>query len=69
MKLIDEDNAVIYVCGDADNMAKDVNQAFIDVFSEHKGKTSQLSTIYIKLSSCISSTCKVISYSDRMLLN
>jgi methionine synthase reductase len=37
VSLIEERNAVIYVCGDAKNMAKDVNQAFIDIFAKCKG--------------------------------
>ena len=37
VKLIEDNGAVIYVCGDAKNMAKDVNQAFVDVFSTVKG--------------------------------
>ena len=38
VKLIEDNGAVIYVCGDAKNMAKDVNQAFIDVFATVKGR-------------------------------
>ena len=37
VKLLDTSEAVIYVCGDAKNMAKDVNQAFVDVISTVKG--------------------------------
>ena len=37
VKLIEEHHAVVYVCGDARNMAKDVNQAFVDIFSSVKG--------------------------------
>ena len=38
VKLIEDNGAVIYVCGDAKNMAKDVNQAFVDVFATVKGR-------------------------------
>ncbi|KAL4228706.1 hypothetical protein ACF0H5_011749 [Mactra antiquata] len=34
--MIEDKNAVIYVCGDANNMAKDVNEAFIEIFSKTK---------------------------------
>lgn len=36
--LIDEKAAIIYVCGDARNMAKDVSAAFINILREQKGK-------------------------------
>ncbi|KAK3105641.1 hypothetical protein FSP39_002493 [Pinctada imbricata] len=35
--LLDNRGAMVYVCGDAKNMAKDVNQAFMTVLQEHKG--------------------------------
>lgn len=37
VELIEEEGALVYVCGDAKNMAKDVNRAFIDAFSQVKG--------------------------------
>ncbi|KAH3826136.1 hypothetical protein DPMN_128029 [Dreissena polymorpha] len=37
--LIQDKGACVYVCGDARNMAKDVNEAFVDIFAEHKGLT------------------------------
>ncbi|XP_045209128.2 methionine synthase reductase-like [Mercenaria mercenaria] len=40
VSLIEEKGAIVYVCGDAKNMAKDVNQAFIDIFSQCKGISS-----------------------------
>ena len=46
MELIDNLDAVVYVCGDAKNMARDVNQAFIDIFSSVKG-TITIETIKI----------------------
>ena len=37
VKLLEEKKAIVYVCGDAKNMAKDVNEAFIDIVSKEKG--------------------------------
>ncbi|XP_062566305.1 methionine synthase reductase-like [Saccostrea cucullata] len=37
LDLIENRNAVIYVCGDAKNMAKDVNQAFMTILQEKRG--------------------------------
>ena len=37
--LIQDKGACVYVCGDAKNMAKDVNEAFVDIFAEHKGRS------------------------------
>lgn len=37
VKLLDEKGAIVYVCGDARNMAKDVNAAFETVLQEQKG--------------------------------
>lgn len=42
VSLIEEKGAIVYVCGDAKNMAKDVNQAFIEIFSRSKGKCSKV---------------------------
>ena len=36
-ELITEKAASIYVCGDATNMAKDVNAAFVNILQVHKG--------------------------------
>ena len=36
--LVDNKRANMYVCGDAKNMAKDVNEAFMDIWVKHKGK-------------------------------
>lgn len=41
VKLIVEKEAIVYVCGDAKNMAKDVNQAFIDIFATVKGLSEE----------------------------
>ena len=37
-RLIHEKQAVVYVCGDAKNMAKDVNTAFEDLVMKEHGK-------------------------------
>lgn len=37
VKLLDK-GAVVYVCGDATNMARDVAQAFTDIYAKEKGK-------------------------------
>lgn len=44
VKLISEEGAIVYVCGDAKNMAKDVNQAFVDIFAQVKGITADEAT-------------------------
>ena len=33
-----DSGAVVYVCGDANHMAKDVNAAFCSVIQQHKGE-------------------------------
>lgn len=47
-KLIHSDNAHIYVCGDAKNMAKDVQTALHEIGEELGGMTRTQSTDYIK---------------------
>ncbi len=42
-----EDGAYIYVCGDASRMAKDVQQALIQIISEHGGKTPEEAKAYL----------------------
>ncbi|XP_071156703.1 methionine synthase reductase-like isoform X2 [Mytilus edulis] len=39
--LIMEKNATVFVCGDAKNMAKDVNEAFVSVIQSYKGCTAE----------------------------
>ncbi|XP_029468564.1 NADPH--cytochrome P450 reductase isoform X2 [Rhinatrema bivittatum] len=47
-KLISEDNAHIYVCGDARNMARDVQNAFYEIVAEH-GKMDHTQAVdYVK---------------------
>lgn len=41
--------AYFYVCGDASRMAKDVNQALIDIVAEHGGKSVEDAEAYVKL--------------------
>ncbi|EDY83619.1 sulfite reductase (NADPH) flavoprotein, alpha-component [Verrucomicrobiia bacterium DG1235] len=41
--------AYFYVCGDASRMAKDVNQALIDIVAEHGGKSEEDAQAYVKL--------------------
>jgi len=43
-----QDGAYIYVCGDADNMAPDVNEALIDIISEHGQKNRDDATEYLR---------------------
>ncbi len=40
--------AYFYVCGDASRMAKDVNQALIDIVAEHGGMSPEDATAYVK---------------------
>ncbi|MBC2606981.1 assimilatory sulfite reductase (NADPH) flavoprotein subunit [Pelagicoccus albus] len=40
--------AYFYVCGDASRMAKDVNQALIDIVAEHGGKSEEDAIAYVK---------------------
>lgn len=47
VELIDNSGAVVYVCGDAKNMARDVNQAFIDIFSTVKGLSEDEAKKYV----------------------
>lgn len=37
-RLLIESNALVYVCGDAKNMAKNVNDAFEEILQNEKGK-------------------------------
>ncbi|PWA20469.1 hypothetical protein CCH79_00003706, partial [Gambusia affinis] len=47
-KLINTDNAHIYVCGDARNMAKDVQTAFYEIAEEYGSMTRTQATDYVK---------------------
>lgn len=47
LQLIDNQKAVIYVCGDAKNMAKDVNQTFMTIMQEEKGMTESEAKSYV----------------------
>lgn len=42
-----ENGASIYICGDANYMAKDVHQALVDVISEHGNKTIEEANEYL----------------------
>lgn len=44
-KLIINKDAIIYVCGDAKNMSKDVNSAFSQVLADNSGK---IKSFYLK---------------------
>ncbi|MFQ3671761.1 MAG: sulfite reductase subunit alpha [Verrucomicrobiia bacterium] len=44
-----QDGAYFYVCGDAKRMAKDVNQALIDIAIEHGGLSPDAATEYINV--------------------
>ena len=43
-----EAGAFFYVCGDAERMAKDVNQALIDIVAQHGGKSADDAAAYIE---------------------
>uniref|UniRef100_A0A3Q1FKK0 NADPH--hemoprotein reductase n=1 Tax=Acanthochromis polyacanthus TaxID=80966 RepID=A0A3Q1FKK0_9TELE len=47
-KLVNSENAHIYICGDARNMAKDVQAAFYDIAEELGGMTRTQATDYVK---------------------
>ncbi len=44
-----QEGAVFYVCGDAKRMAKDVNQALIDIAAEHGGLSPEAATEYVNV--------------------
>ena len=43
-----EEGAYFYVCGDAERMAKDVNQALLDIIAKEGGKTSEEAEAYLE---------------------
>ena len=43
-----ENGAYLYVCGDADKMAPDVNKALIDIVAEHGGKSRDDAESYVR---------------------
>ncbi|CAF3926461.1 unnamed protein product [Rotaria magnacalcarata] len=47
-KLIKEDNASVYVCGDAKNMARDVHSILIDIAQTYGNMTSERAAAFIK---------------------
>lgn len=47
-KLIHTDNAHLYICGDARNMARDVQNTFYDIAEEVGGLTHTQAVAYIK---------------------
>ncbi|XP_061172476.1 methionine synthase reductase-like [Saccostrea echinata] len=47
LDLIENKSAVIYVCGDAKNMAKDVNQTFMTILQENKGLSESEARSYV----------------------
>ena len=40
VKLLDEKDAIVHLCGDAKGMAKDVSQAFVQILCQVKGNCS-----------------------------
>ncbi|CAF0827749.1 unnamed protein product [Rotaria sordida] len=47
-KLIKEDSASLYVCGDAKNMARDVHSILIDIAQAHGNMTSEQAGTFVK---------------------
>ena len=47
-QLIEKENAHIYVCGDASNMAKDVHTALLKVFVGHGGLSESQASEYLE---------------------
>jgi len=43
-----QEGAYLYVCGDADNMAPDVNEALIDIISQQGNKSREDATEYLR---------------------
>lgn len=43
-----QEGAHIYVCGDADNMAPDVNEALLDIISQQGGKNRDEASDYLR---------------------
>ena len=46
MKLVDEEEAIVYVCGDAKGMAKGVTQAFVEILHQMKGNDTVCPCMY-----------------------
>ncbi|RKP20280.1 NADPH-cytochrome P-450 reductase [Rozella allomycis CSF55] len=47
-ELVNNKNAVIYVCGDAKNMAREVNKAWCDIFEKHGSMSQQQAVDKVK---------------------
>ena len=47
-RLIGEQNAHFYICGDAKMMAKDVHDIVTDIVRDHGGKTQEEAEAYVK---------------------
>ncbi|KAJ1653361.1 hypothetical protein IWQ61_006503 [Dispira simplex] len=47
-KLLSEENAYIYICGDARHMARDVNRVFVEIAAEVGGLEAQPAVNYVK---------------------
>ncbi|XP_071103901.1 methionine synthase reductase-like isoform X2 [Haliotis cracherodii] len=47
LDLIEKQDAVVYVCGDARNMAKDITNAFIQILKEHRGMSDTDASGYL----------------------
>jgi len=48
LSLIFDKGAVVYICGDAKNMAKNVYETFVELLKSKKGMTSQEAMAYVK---------------------
>jgi len=42
-----EQGAHLYICGDANRMAKDVQQALLDIVQQYGGKTAEQAQAYL----------------------
>merc|ERR1712059_148161 len=47
-RLIGEENAHFYICGDAKMMAKDVRAVIVDIVRDHGGKSQEEAEAYLK---------------------
>uniref|UniRef100_A0A2C9KL21 Oxidoreductase FAD/NAD(P)-binding domain-containing protein n=1 Tax=Biomphalaria glabrata TaxID=6526 RepID=A0A2C9KL21_BIOGL len=46
-KLLVEQDAIVFICGDASNMAKDVNNCFVEILQQDRGMSKDDATMFI----------------------